>query len=53
MAGLIKWKRDVFVFSYQTYFCNLCENGIKIIEVTEEEKRIGPNYLKLIKRFVY
>ena len=43
---------DVFIFSNQNSFCNLCENGIDM-EVTPEEEGIGPNYMKLVQRFVY
>ena len=31
---------------------NLCENGIEI-QVTQEGERIGPSYMKLVKRFVH
>ena len=33
-------------------FANLCENGIDM-EETKEEERIGPNYMTLVKRFLY
>ena len=32
-------------------FCNLCENGIDM-EVTKEEERTGPNYMKFVQRFL-
>ena len=30
----------------------MCEKGIDM-EVTQEKERIGPNYVKLVQRFVY
>ena len=34
-------KGDVFIFSYQTSFRNLCDSGVDM-GVTQEEERIGP-----------
>ena len=56
MAGLFKWK--VMSSLLATKLCqlnsfrNLCENGIEI-DVTQEEERTRPNYVKIVKRFVY
>ena len=49
-------KSEVFILttklSQLNSFSALCEDGIDI-EETQEEERIGPNYMKLVQRLVY
>ena len=42
----------IILFFKLNSFYDLCENGINI-ELTQEEESIGPNYMKVVWRFVY